>query len=443
MSKIGIAIIHCLTKEGNTAGWNNMFKTGFGDYENILDETGKMYRYIEPVEGQLVRMIKIMSGGWFLCSMKPARKRDEEYRASWVYFPVGLEIEPQKIINLVEEVETQIQSNDFDKSFLQGIAETYSEVSVDAPKYAVPAEQEGYAIRYVGENNATLLDVIGKIYQKEFAEYEWVILAGRSDVKVKDGAFLPDLTSNPLRNSFIINPPEESFHGFKPYRNGKPFVEPIRIVENEKIDVVWKRPGYVDIKKSAYNASGLRVLDTDVKKIITMSQIKVASNEGEIIPFQNIKLSHAQEDNEQQLWIVKYSDLTNAKFSVTASGYESEPINTINLRNIEHDQTITIKLKEEKHTYKFIVCLDKKKKIYTHELIYTTRGRLSDVPFPGFILDAGTKPKEEGVNILFVDDKKRRSSQGVNKKLGCIAGILLLLLLVLVLLGLFDVINME
>ena len=59
--------------------------------------------------------------GWYMCSMKPIPGRDEEYRASWVYFPSTLDLSQKDIKNVIEVAESQIKQKEFDSNKLQEV----------------------------------------------------------------------------------------------------------------------------------------------------------------------------------------------------------------------------------------------------------------------------------------------------------------------------------
>jgi len=402
MTKIGIAIAHSFTGN-NSSGFNVKFKTDEGEWRDAIEDTGRVFNYIDTdfieSNGSMVRMVKFASHGWFLCSMKLVSGRDGEYRASWIYFPAGLSLEANDIYNIMKEAEMNIMSNDIDIQAIRDIVECHASTNVNAPWYDLAANRSGYAIRYVGDENPTLLEVFRKIYQSEFTEYEWVILMKRSEVKVHPGRQLTDLTTKPLRDSRVVEPQVDYRFGFEPYFNGSRFAKPVRIIEGEPIQIVWKRQGYVDIKKNGTSC----VEESDVQKIISGNDIFVISRSGARIFYEKIELSHAQENEAQRVWIVRYSDLTKARFAVTAKGYKPEPVDRIDLTKIEYGQQIVIQLNEDEHTYKFKVCLDKKKQLFTPDFEYTSQGRLEKVPFDGFKLERGPVPRENEVNVLVLD----------------------------------------
>lgn len=403
-AKIGIAIIHCLTKSG---GLDVAFRTDEGSWGNVLEDTGKVFSYINPV-GALVRMVKFTNHGWYMCSMKPVPGRAEEYRASWIYFPASLNLEGADILNIIEETEFSIESDEIYEQALRKIVLRHSADCANALGYDMAADRSGYAIRYVDDGNPSFFDVLGKIYQREFTEYKWVILMKHSEVELRQDATLRDLTPLSLKESYVIQPPVDDKFGFLPYLNGQQFTDPVRIVEGEMLDVVWKQKGYEDINKIIGNTNSNVIKENDVKKIIEFSQISVESIEGATISYGKITLLPAQLDTVKQRWIVKYSDLSKARFTVNAEGYEPKPEDEIDLSKIKDGQPIKIRLKEKEYIYSFKVCLDVKKEIYTPEYEYKSPKKIDRVPFEGFKLKQGKRPveKKDGYNILIVDTGK-------------------------------------
>jgi len=203
--KLGIGIVHCLTKR-ETTGYNRVFTSDDGQWSSLIDDTGEVFRYIRPLSSDvIIRMVKIVRNGWYMCSMKPTGGRGEEYRASWVYFPVTLRIEAKDIENIIHDVEWEIMQNDYNSTKLQTVILNYNTyISEQAPSYNVSNFQQGWAIRFVDGEHETLYDIYSKIYQRDFAKFAWVLLVPESSVEIKNPDRIKDITSKSLVNSHTI-----------------------------------------------------------------------------------------------------------------------------------------------------------------------------------------------------------------------------------------------
>lgn len=396
-ARIGIGIVHCQSTPGSTdIGYTPVFKSDNGKWSSIIDDTGAVFRHVKIDYETILRMIHFSNDGegWYMCSMKPIPGRDEEYRASWVYFPSSLDLSQKDIKTVIEVAESQIKQKEFDSNKLQEIIQSYSKYIEDSPLYNVPSVQRGFAFRDTsGEFN--LFDLYGCMYQKEFTQYEWVLLMDKHLLSFK-GNGIEDISNSKIVESHIIKPISNEF-GFIPYYKGVEFRSPVRIMEGDPFSIEFKKKGYLDIQKTIKSQSDFSISINDCKKYFKKSQFVAldAKNKNRILNA-TIKPINASEDKSGKYWIFAEQNLEIAKFNVMADGYSADSF-IFDLRDKSLNDEIPMYIEPESHEYSFILPLDRSivKDHDSIEIRIHSQFVIKESPFKGYRC-SGT-PRDGGI----------------------------------------------
>ena len=409
-AKIGIGIVHCQSTPGSTdIGFTLVYKSDNGTWSSIIDDTGAVFRHVKIDYETILRMVHFSKDGdgWYMCSMKPIPGRDEEYRASWVYFPSSLVLFQQDIKKVIEVAESQIRKKEFDSNKLQEVIRPYTLCKEFSPRYNVPSVQHGFAFRDVcGDYN--LYDLYGCMYQKDFTQYEWVILMEKSLLTFK-GEGIEDISNRKILESYVIKPTSNEF-GFIPYHNGAEFKSPVLIMEGETLDIEFKKPGYKTIPKKIRSQADFAISVSECKKYFKKNKfIAYDSKTKKQIVSAQIKPLNATEYNDGLSWLFAEQNLENAKFNVKADGYTAHCHN-LDLRNKSLEDIIKIPLDPESHEYIFVLPLDNSvvKDSDTAEVVIHSQFVIKASPFKGFKC-SGT-PQEGGAH-----NRLTAVSLGINK----------------------------
>ena len=363
-SKIGIGIVHCQSQGSTSPGFTKMFMTDSGQWSSIIDDTGDIFNLVSWKSEEILRMIKFVQDGWYMCSMKQIAGRDEEYRASWIYFPASIELSPDDIMSIVEKTESQIKNVNFDESFLNDIVRQFNKQLPNAPKYQIYTQQRGFAYFYYSDNNVdrNLYDLFSCIYQKEFTKFDWVLLMAKDSLYIKRAGYIENISDIKLKESFIINPLTDP-KGFIPYivqgNIQKKFDAPIRIIDGESLSIVWKKDGYKDIHKEIkrkddninltpdkyvrrYPVKIFKVVDKLTRRTIDRFTLSIPGCE-EFVDKRNCRF-----------FDIKESELSNVIYTCTAAGYK-EANSSLDLSKFKYAEPIEIQLEPETHSYQFVL----------------------------------------------------------------------------------------
>ena len=399
-TRIGIGIVHCQSAPGSTdIGYTPVFKSDNGKWSSIIDDTGTVFRHVKIEYDTILRMIHFSKDGqgWYMCSMKPVPGRDEEYRASWVYFPASLNLSQKDIKTIIEIAESQIKEKEFDSNKLQEVIQSYNQLNEEPPLYNVPPSQSGFAFRDTS-GDFNLYDLYGCMYQKEFTKYEWVLLMDKSSLSFK-GNSVKDISNEKIIDSCVIKPIPNEF-GFTPYRNGTEFRSPVRIMDGEQLTVEFKKSGYLPIKKSVKTQADFSIKACECKKYFKKSQfVAYDSNTNKQISSAIIKPINAKESKDHLSWIFAEQELENAEFEVKADGYTADSF-VFDLRNMSLNDEKNIPLDPEAHEYLFVLPLDKTivKDADSAEVIIRSQFVIRESPIKGY--RCAGMPREDQTNIL-------------------------------------------
>ncbi len=395
--QIGIGIVHCQSAPGSSSiGYNKVFTSDDEQWSSLIDDTGSVFSYVKWEHDVILRMIKFVQDGWYMCSMKQVAGRDDEYRASWVFFPTSIELSQKEIKTIVESAESQIKERDFDAHYLQELASKYNNVVVDSPKYSIPSNQSGYAYRY-DNGQMNLYDLYSCMYQKEFTKYEWVLLMPKDSLIIKGGDNIKDISDMNIIESHIISPIKNP-DGFIAYlSDGSKFSSPIRIMDGEILGIEWRKEGYLHVPKKVKNQEDLELKSSEYRRyywLKSFSPVDLESKKPVSGCYLNFKNGEVRTDNSgQQFLIIKESDVPSVKFTPEVEGYVKEEFD-MDFTDKKLGDTIKFELTPESHRYEFVLKLNsdivRQKNIDVKEISFSisSQKKLSDsdvkILIPGY-----------------------------------------------------------
>ena len=397
--KIGIGIVHCLSK-GNSSGWEVVHTTDKNQWIDSIDDTGRVFNYVAETSEPIIRLIRLESEGWYICSMFPTIDREHEYRASWIYFPAAINLTAADIKTILSNVECQISSSNYDTVLLDKLAERYSYEGTNSyPRFIIPEGQKGFAIRYVGGSNPSLYDIFDNICQKEYCKYKWIVLLPKEGTELVSGSNIADITGCRFSMSTIINPACDH-NGFIPYINNCEFSTPIRLFDGETINVIWKKPGYKDISVVVSKQEDINVPSNKIWRQFACKFTVVDGLTKRPISSHQIKMiTECEKDNFGNIYIAE-KDLHEVTFIVSAYGYESDTFR-MDFSKIPVGGSIpTVELEPEEHRYIFLLPLDsdvvkERKKV---KIEIKSQYKIIDSPIKGYTCVG--KISENGNNEL-------------------------------------------
>lgn len=371
-NKIVIVIQHCLDE-----GLQSKYTTCSG-YDRKVTDMRKFLIYTKGTE--LIHTIKFEKDYWIMCCIKPDPNFNSGsgYRAAWIFFPVTINVGQKEIDDVVTVAEKQIKCNEYDDNELKNIVEKYSQ-SAESVSYNIPLSQDGIAIRYVDDGHESLFYIYGKIYQKEFTRYEWVILTNRAATNIEACSSLKDITANSLLNSHIISLSKNDF-GFIPYLDGQEFRNPIRITDDDTLVIEWRKDGYLPIQKKGQKESDFEIRRDEIEKIFQIYSIKVTDKETDRTLRAYFQFNTGRWSDDHKLVYIKEGELSTVTVKVSADNYETETI-PLNLSN-QVVNPIEVRLQPQKHTYVFIIPLSHGG--YTKTEPITLQKTLAECPFEGY-----------------------------------------------------------
>lgn len=399
---IGIGIVHCCnTADSN--GFRTVFTSDNEQWTKNIDDTGTIFNYIQPKQSDMIiRMIKFVCDGWFMCSMKPLAGREGEYRASWIFFPVSLDINADAIENIVNSVEAEIQSNNYNEEKLLEIANQPFNPCQAIVSYVIPRDRSGYAIRYVDDGAHEPLSMIyERIYQSSFVKFDWVILTPEQSVYIKSGANLPDIT-NELHESWIVSF-KMNEDGFVPfYENKSVDGKAFRLTDADNIYIVWYKNNYEPIPKNGNKDEDFEINRREYIKIFNKKSIRIIDEETkDSIPgYAYISANKGREDRNGNISI-KEEEWNDTTITVNHSGYEPA---TIKMSDLERNN-FYIRLIPQKHQYSFLIPLKSGYGPLKTEML-TTQNELRECPIEGYKC---CQRIHEGENGLVYADSGRKT----------------------------------
>ena len=338
----GLEILLTLPKEGGD--WTKEA----GDVRNIL----KLYDKSD--ESRFAMFMSFSTTGTYITVARVISGRRGDFIAAWLYIPNDIEVDGEKISDLIKEVKTQLSLPQFDKYKLEEIFNKTYRQTTAADFITFNEANKVYAKRNV--DSYSLKDLVGvKRYQAYYANYAAILLITKDSFPVTDQN-VEDISEEKLEETVVFCLPETLPSGVSLYyfshEGFKPFDSPVLLEKGTTLDFKLSREGFKPIpfnNKVQENGQHCELPSTlDWVYELTFSKFKVVDvDDGKDITYNRgitIKVNGNELSQEKPLYIPEQS-LANTKLEVSASGYEPKTQQE-NLR--QHD--IIIKLKREEST---------------------------------------------------------------------------------------------
>ena len=338
----GLEILLTLPKEGGD--WTKEA----GDVRNIL----KLYDKSD--ESRFAMFMSFSTTGTYITVARVISGRRGDFIAAWLYIPNDIEVDGEKISDLIKEVKTQLPLAKLDESKLVEIFNKTYRQTTAAEFITFNEANKVYAKREVGFY--PLKDLVGvKRYQAYYANYAAILLITEDSFPVTDQN-VKDISEEELEETVVFCQPETLPSGVSLYyfshEGFKPFDSPVLLEKGTTLDFKLSREGFKPIRfnnKVQENGQHCELPSTlDWEYELTFSKFMVVDvDDGKDITYNRgitIKVNGNELSQEKPLYIPEQS-LANTKLEVSASGYEPKTQQE-NLR--QHD--IIIKLKREEST---------------------------------------------------------------------------------------------
>ncbi len=181
--------------------------------------------------------------------------RGGDYISAWIYVPASINIMGKDLVNVIEIVKQEILADRRDDDRLREVfAKTYA--LAEAKKITVQSSGEKYAYRCYGfRAKYTLAELLSEMFQPCYKNYKRVVLIDNAtNHKCVAG---DDLSSQKVLPMIVISAPGV-VDEFEPYIDSQIFDKPICAIEDDDLEVRWKRSGYLPIKKPFKVVKGVK-----------------------------------------------------------------------------------------------------------------------------------------------------------------------------------------
>ena len=302
--------------------------------------------------------------------------RGGDYISAWIYIPASINIMGKDLVNVIEIVKQEILADRRDDDRLREVfAKTYA--LAEAKKITVQSSGGKYAYRCYGSRaKYTLAELLSEMFQPCYKNYKRVVLIDNATShKCVAG---DDLSSQKVLPMIVISAPGV-VDEFEPYIDSQIFDKPICAIEDDDLEVRWKRSGYLPIKKPFKVVKGVKCpvpTRNEYKIIVKYDSIHVLDKSTRKI-LTDYKLTINQERVEAGAKVpISVDVIAKSNVEISADGYDVYK-EVLDLRK-DH----TIYLQKKHRVYKFVVETKSGDNIC---LEYQTRGELEACPIRGYV----------------------------------------------------------
>ncbi len=374
-------------------------------------------RYIES--GMLIGVISTIIG------------QKNDHIAAWIFVPYDLQVDVEALLEVVHFVARKISNSSISPEDLGELRTTFSTEYPSNPDAAGIVGNFGneFAFRYYGgDTDCELIDLLGVyLYQTAYLPYAGVLLV---DASLGIDCHGTDLTNTPFEQMVTMIPPETHPAGFKPYLFGQLFVEPLLVPLNEQVEIVWRRPGFEDMRRQiAVTAPDIQPECAEAgesKKIITTKSFAVSSLSSRknitldcLITVNGIDIADGHK--------FTLAELANAEITVTCDGYEPYSART----NLAQSSQTIIQMRERGKVYNFEISAKSSDIAGMIRFQILTSGELTESPIDGYEPADDIQEGASRSNHLVYDggdQRKRIVSNIICTIAGVIIGALIMLL---------------
>lgn len=352
MNQIGFRILRF--KEGPTAG----LTLNQGDWtKKVVDirDILKLYNVLDVTK--FAMFMSFSESGAYITIARPISGRGGDNTAAWIYIPNNIDVPAAEVVNIINVVKEELATP---KSDTARLTELFSKSypTVDAAAYIPSASSGVYAKRKPGFYQ--LKDIVGDgRYQPSYSRYNAILIDNPGDGMPIIDRNVADISMEKMTETYVLCPPRKEllppgvtvhFGG-----QGQPlFNRPVRALRSG-VEVIFKKPGYEDIKHLVRGESNNQVCDVPpltwrVFVLKNRFRLILAGNpEKDLTKYAAISINGKELGMNQAVRLTE-QEARNAQVKISLEGYE--PIDRhINLLNSGNPITFEMNRSEQTVTW--------------------------------------------------------------------------------------------
>jgi len=195
--------------------------------------------------------------------------------AAWVHLPYKIAITATETLRVVKELESIISAPySIDENRLKALAsQEYGEMEVNPAAITTKGANMG-VVEYGADSHIQLKDLLGlSLLQPSYTYYHGVFFINKEEnITISDARLrIKQLRLQPV---IEIHPPKE-MAGFVPYIGSKPFISDIEVLTGQKVNLIWRKPGFRDVTKVLDTTGG----SVDMARCLPQAQDMVHGGE--------------------------------------------------------------------------------------------------------------------------------------------------------------------
>lgn len=268
-----------------------------------------------------------------------------DYISAWINIPGNIRISGQELANIVESVRKELMKNMRDDEALKELfSKEYDTEPLQKPLFESSGDKVAYRLYGRGQNY-NLAELLDKMNQPYYQGYKCVFfIDSESSARIKVG---DDLSGRKLLSQVRIDPPRRTDDGFAPYINGHQFTSPVYVMEDDKFEVVWKRPGYKDIVHTHDAKAELYYpVRSEYRRLISYRNFVVMDEKGNPVPEYRLFINGSELKEGAEMPVSEVA-VAEGRVRISAEGYEEYD----EKRDLSHQ--CMIRLKKETYKYEF------------------------------------------------------------------------------------------
>lgn len=381
-------------------------------WSKSVRDTREDCKYVTGLEegcGTSVIMYSATYIGEFYTIVSKIAGRQTDFISAWIYCPPDIEIPGPEFSRIIETTRQEILANEVNEDKLRKLfSSEYNQVSI--PKACTSTEGSQYAVRYYGSETmyGSLSELLGSnMAQPENRKYRGIFLID-SQSTVKGAAACVNVTKVPLKDSFILNSPKETL-GYTPFYNGAPFTSPVRLINGDKLTIIWKKEGFKDVTTETIvdgpETKIKAVTEADERVIISLGDFDIRDEEGRVVDKKNLTiLLGSTEINYNQNESIHVSHLANCKVSVCGEGYKPYRGN-VDLRN----KPVSIRLETASYIYECSIPLELEEGVKAKCTAKIESNReFKDIPIRGYRSRQGVCRNRGTIDLYYEEPRNNK-----------------------------------
>lgn len=370
------------------------------DYDTSASIVFYLVTYLE--QGVLVSVIRTVAGG-----------AHGEHIAASIFFPIGIDISTDRILELTSHLANMLSTNGSDPTNeqiaeLRSLFATNYNVAADAPAH-LPASGHVYAYTYFGPGCHSLREYVdSRYYHSDFAFYAGVLLIDK-----ESGAHAHDpnnnLTREVLHKTAVLCPPKNTREGFAAYIYHKPLTRPIVVPLDTRLEIQWKRPGFetfsqiVEITNPDEKFTPAPPSTSEAHKVISPASFYITEQGTQrVVGAFFIKVNDVDIDRPRSF---TYGELVDAKVEINSPGYFAFSGNL----DLASTTQALVQLRQLRRTYRFDLPLHTPDPTEAIRIYLKSRKPIVECPVDGYKIVGDEIVEGAGVtnNLVYVGGRGR------------------------------------